>query len=172
MVLHHQTLLVIHHGWTKLTDLEPTRVGMVMDTFGNIFTVNPSILLNLTLQNISLYHPTGQLVQILISVIRENGDSETNNNQLKTVLIKNAGLVMVSVLTLSLIFLVMVLVVECVVFNNSSGRIVDAQYLQVAKVTVRGVVDLGPVRVVVWPNFWTCSLFHHQEDTDMIFTRS
>ena len=58
-------------------------------------------------------------------------------------------------------------------FNRQCGRIVDAQISAGGKGYSYGVVDLGPVQSGSLTELLNLSqLFHHQEDTDMIFTRS
>ena len=65
----------------NFTDLEPTKtVIVVMDTFGNIFTVNPSDIIKFdSTEYITLPSNWSTSSDPQISVIRENGDSETNN---------------------------------------------------------------------------------------------
>ena len=112
-----------------------------------LFTVNPSDIIKFdSTEYITLPSNWSTSSDPQISVIRENGDSETNNNQLKTVLIKNAGFGYGLGLDVELDILGDGTGGKCVVSTDSSGRIVDAQISAGGKGYSYGVVDLGPVQ--------------------------
>jgi hypothetical protein len=133
----------------NFTDLEPTRAGDSGDGYvwKYLFTVNPSDIIKFdSTEYITLPSNWSTSSDPQISVIRENGDSETNNNQLKTVLIKNAGFGYGLGLDVELDILGDGTGGKCVVSTDSSGRIVDAQISAGGKGYSYGIVDLGPVQ--------------------------
>ena len=133
----------------NFTDLEPTRAGDSGDGYvwKYLFTVNPSDIIKFdSTEYITLPSNWSTSSDPQISVIRENGDSETNNNQLKTVLIKNAGFGYGLGLDVELDILGDGTGGKCVVSTDSSGRIVDAQISAGGKGYSYGIIDLGPVQ--------------------------
>lgn len=131
------------------TDLEPSRAGESGDGYiwKYLFTVSPSDIIKFdSTEYITLPPNWSTSTDPQISAIRENGDSEINNNQLKAVSIENAGFGYGLGLDTELDILGDGTGGKVVVSTDSNGRIIDAQVSSGGKGYSYGVVDLGPIQ--------------------------
>ncbi len=131
------------------TDLEPRSAGTSGDGYiwKYLFTVSPSDIIKFdSTEYITLPPNWSTSTDPQISAIRENGDSEINNNQLKAVSIENAGFGYGLGLDTELDILGDGTGGKVVVSTDSNGRIVDAQVSSGGKGYSYGVVDLGPIQ--------------------------
>ena len=133
----------------NFTDLEPTKAGSSGDGYfwKYLFTVSPSDIIKFdSTEYITLPPNWSTSIDPQVSVIRDNGDSSVNNNQLKTVSIKNAGFGYGLGLDVELDILGDGTGGKVVVSTDTSGRIINAQISAGGSGYSYGVIDLGPIQ--------------------------
>jgi hypothetical protein len=131
------------------TDLEPNRAGESGDGYiwKYLFTVNPSDIIKFdSTEYITLPPNWGTSTDPQIEAVRNNGDSEINNNQIKVVSIEKAGFGYGLGLNVELDILGDGTGGKVVVSTDSSGRIISAQVSAGGQGYSYGIVDLGPVQ--------------------------
>lgn len=133
----------------KFTDLEPTRAGESGDGYiwKYLFTVSPSDIIKFdSTEYITLPSNWSESSDPQISAVRTNGDSEINNNQLKTISIEKSGFGYGLGLDSEVDILGDGTGGKAVVSTDSSGRITNAQVSQGGQGYSFGIVDLGPIQ--------------------------
>ena len=135
------------------TDLEPSIAGTGEDGYvwKYLFTVSPSDIVKFdSIDYITLPNNWETSTDSQIVSVRENGDSRINENQIKTIYIKNPGKNYnsgtVNILgdgTGGQVF----------VSVNSTGEIIDTTVTSGGKGYTYGIVDLGPLRPAGDPPF-------------------
>lgn len=133
----------------KFTDLEPTRPGESGDGYiwKYLFTVNPSDIIKFdSTEYITL--PVDWLTSTdpQIQAVRENGDSDINENQLKHISVEAQGFGYGLGLNLEVDILGDGVGGKAVVSTDSSGRITNAQVSAGGNGYSYGIVDLGPIQ--------------------------
>jgi len=131
------------------TDLEPNRAGESGDGYiwKFLFTIAPSDIIKFdSTEYITLPTNWDTSTDPQIEAVRNNGDSEINSNQIKTVSIKKAGFGYGLGLNVELDILGDGTGGKVVVSTDSSGRITSAQVSSGGKGYSYGIVDLGPVQ--------------------------
>ncbi len=132
------------------TDLEPTKAGDGSDgyTWKYLFTVSPSDIIKFdSTEYISLPSDWSSSTDAQVSAVRNNGDSNINENQIKKIYIEDRGQGY-STGSWELNILGDGTGGRCVVDVNSSGNITNAVVSSGGKDYSFGVVDLGPIRPV------------------------
>ena len=134
----------------SFTDLEPTKAGDGADgyTWKYLFTISPSDIIKFdSTEYISLPNDWSTTTDTQITSVRNNGDSNVNENQIKQVYIKDRGQGY-STGSWELNILGDGSGGKVVVDVNSSGNITNAVVSAGGKGYSFGVVDLGPIRPV------------------------
>ena len=134
----------------SFTDLEPTKAGDGADgyTWKYLFTISPSDIIKFdSTEYISLPNNWNTTTDTQITSVRNNGDSDVNENQIKQVYIKDRGQGY-STGSWELNILGDGSGGKVVVDVNSSGNITNAVISAGGKGYSFGVVDLGPIRPV------------------------
>ena len=134
----------------SFTDLEPTKAGDGADgyTWKYLFTISPSDIIKFdSTEYISLPNDWNTTTDTQITSVRNNGDSNVNENQIKQVYIKDRGQGY-STGSWELNILGDGSGGKVVVDVNSSGNITNAVISAGGKGYSFGVVDLGPIRPV------------------------
>ena len=132
------------------TDLEPTKAGDGSDgyTWKYLFTVSPSDIIKFdSTEYISLPNNWDSTTDVQITSVRNNGDSDINENQIKQVYIDDRGQGY-STGSWELNILGDGTGGKVVVDVNSSGNITNAVVSAGGKGYSFGAVDLGPIRPV------------------------
>ena len=132
------------------TDLEPSKAGDGVDgyTWKYLFTVSPNDIIKFdSTDYISLPSSWDTSTDAQVTSVRNNGDSDVNENQIKQVYIKDRG-TGYSAGSWELNILGDGEGAKCVVDVNSSGNITNAVVSAGGKGYSFGVVDLGPIRPV------------------------
>ena len=133
----------------KFTDLEPTRAGESGDGYiwKYLFTVNPADIIKFdSTEYITL--PTNWLgsTDSQIQAIRDAGNSDINENQLKHISIQKSGFGYGLGLDIEVDILGDGTGGKAIISTDSSGRIVNAQVSAGGKDYSYGIVDLGPIQ--------------------------
>jgi hypothetical protein len=131
------------------TDLEPTRAGESGDGYlwKYLFTVSPSDIIKFdSTEYITLPTNWDTSNDPQIKVVRDNGNSDINENQLKSIFIESAGFGYGLGLDVEVNILGDGEGGKAVVSTDSSGRITDAQVSSGGKGYSFGIVDLGPIQ--------------------------
>ena len=134
----------------SFTDLEPTKAGDGADgyTWKYLFTISPSDIIKFdSTEYISLPNDWSTTTDTQITSVRNNGDSNVNENQIKQVYIKDRGQGY-STGSWELNILGDGSGGKVVVDVNSSGNVTNAVVSAGGKGYSFGVVDLGPIRPV------------------------
>ena len=132
------------------TDLEPSKAGDGVDgyTWKYLFTVSPNDIIKFdSTDYISLPASWDTSTDAQVTSVRNNGNSDINENQIKQVYIKDRGQGY-SAGSWELNILGDGEGAKCVVDVNSSGNITNAVVSAGGKGYSFGVVDLGPIRPV------------------------
>jgi hypothetical protein len=131
------------------TDLEPSKAGDSGDGYvwKYLYTVDPSDIIKFdSVEYISVPGNWSSSTNAQIQSVRENGDSDLNNNQLKKVYIEDQGFGYGIGLDREVDILGDGTGGKCVVSTDTSGRIIDCQISQGGKGYSYGIVDLGPLQ--------------------------
>ena len=131
------------------TDLEPSKAGDSGDGYvwKYLYTIEPSDIIKFdSVEYISVPGNWDSSTDAQIQSVRENGDSDLNNNQLKKVYIDDQGFGYGIGLDREVDILGDGTGGKCVVSTDTSGRIVDCQISQGGKGYSYGIVDLGPLQ--------------------------
>ena len=134
----------------SFTDIEPTKAGDGADgyTWKYLFTISPSDIIKFdSTEYISLPNDWSTTTDTQITSVRNNGDSNVNENQIKQVYIKDRGQGY-STGSWELNILGDGSGGKVVVDVNSSGNVTNAVVSAGGKGYSFGVVDLGPIRPV------------------------
>ena len=133
----------------KFTDLEPTRAGESGDGYiwKYLFTVNPSDIIKFdSTEYITLPTNWESSTDPQISSVRENGNSDINENQLKHISVEAQGFGYGLGLDTEVDILGDGTGGKAVISTDSSGRITKAQVSEGGKGYSYGIIDLGPIQ--------------------------
>jgi len=131
------------------TDLEPSVAETGSDEYiwKYLFTVSPSDIVKFdSIEYITLPNDWQTSTDSQIISVRENGDSRTNSNQIKTVYIENSGKNYTSSVEIEVDILGDGVDGKVLIKTNSSGEIVDAIVTSGGQGYTYGFVDLGIIQ--------------------------
>lgn len=133
----------------RFTDLEPTRAGESGDGYvwKYLFTINPADIIKFdSTEYITLPADWETSTDSQIQAIRDNGNSDINENQIKTISIERSGFGYGLGLDVEVDILGDGTGGKAIVSTDSSGRITNAQVSAGGKGYSYGIVDLGPLQ--------------------------
>lgn len=133
----------------KFTDLEPSKAGESGDGYiwKYLFTINPSDIIKFdSTEYITLPEKWGDSIDPQIVSVRDNGNSDINENQLKHISVENQGFGYGLGLNTEVDILGDGEGGKAVITTDSSGRITRAQVSAGGKGYSYGIIDLGPIQ--------------------------